>query len=155
MEVPLPPGRRVSRRTAGRDDSFQDPAGALGEGPDTNRKEDSSSRPAERRSTPYQNRSLVSPDGEHQLSPDDYAFRAPAARHDHSLLSGMVSDALHRPAAVHGFDVFDLKLLSVVAVRTFPPELATLASLSAIPYFSWYRVHHHHQVSVLRLRGCL
>ena len=38
--------------------------------------------------------------------------------HDHSLLSGLVSDALHRPAAVHGVDVFDFQLLPGFAART-------------------------------------
>ena len=41
-----------------------------------------------------------------------------AAGDGHSLLPGLVSDALHRSAAVHGVDVFDLQLLPGFAEGT-------------------------------------
>ena len=132
MEVYLPAGCRVPRRTAGGDDRVQDAAGALGQGPDSDGKEDSAAGAAERRAAAHQDRGLVSPDGEHELSADDHAVGAAAAGHDHSLLSGLVPDALHRPAAVHGVDVFDFKLLSGLAARTVSAKLASGAALSAI-----------------------
>ncbi len=64
------------------------------------------------RAAARQNRGLVSPDGESQLSIDDRAFRPAVAGDDYSLLSGMVSDALHRLTPVHGFDIFHIQLLS-------------------------------------------
>ena len=87
-------------------------------------KENSAARAAQRRAAAHQDRSLVSPDGEHQLSADDYAFGAAASGDDHPLLSGMVPDALHRPAAIHGVDVFHFEFLSGLAARTVSPELA-------------------------------
>ena len=53
---------------------------------------------------------------------DDRALRAAVARDDHPLLSGLVSDALHRPAAVHGVHVFDFEFLPGLAERTVSPR---------------------------------
>jgi hypothetical protein len=80
---------------------------------------------------PRENRSLVSPDGQSQLSADDRALGAADARHDHPLLPGMVPDALHRPAPVHGVDIFHFQLLSGFAKRAVSETLA--ASLLYLP----------------------
>src|SRR5580700_8568172 len=115
MEVHLPAGCGMPGGVAGGDDCIQDATGALGQGADPDRKENSAARAAQRCAAAYQDRSLVSPDREPQLSADDCAFRAAIAGHDHPLLSGMVSDALHRLSAVHGVDVFHFELIPDVA----------------------------------------
>src|SRR5580692_12912852 len=118
MEVYLPAGCGVPGRIAGGDDCIQNPAGALGEGTDPDGKEDSAASAAQRCAAAHQDRSLVSPDCEPQLSADDCALGADVARDDHPLLSGMVSDAIHRFAAVHGFNVLYFELLPGFAART-------------------------------------
>src|SRR5271170_2695670 len=123
MEVYLPSGRRMPRRAARGNDRVQNPAGALGQGTDSNWKENSAARAAQRRTAAHQNRSLVSPDREPQLSAHDRALGSDVARDDHPLLSGMVSDALHRSAAVHGFDVFDFEFLPCLAAGAFSQKL--------------------------------
>ncbi len=62
-----------------------------------------------------EDRGVVPPDGEPELSADDHALGAAAAGDDHSLLPGLVPDDVHRRAAVSGFDVFHLKLLPGLA----------------------------------------
>ena len=74
-------------------------------------------------------RGLVPPDGQYQLSADDCPQRPPDAGHDFALLSGLVSDALHRPALVHGLNVFDFEFLSRIAKRALPKNLASDISL--------------------------
>src|SRR6202050_2886868 len=132
---------------AGGDDRIQDPAGALGQGPDPDWKEDPATCHAQRCAAAHQDRSLVSPDRESQLSADDCAFSADLTGHDHPLLSGMVSDALHRLAIVHGIDVFDFELLPGFTARAFSQELAARTALSAVPYGSWHRIDHHEHES--------
>src|ERR1700685_4078877 len=131
MEVPLPSGCGMPRGTAGRDDRLQNPASALGQGSDSGLEKNSAQSFCERRLAPPKSRSLVSPDGQPQLSADDRAVRAFASRHGHSLLSGMVPDALHRPAAVHGVDVFHLQLLSGFAKGIISQKLAAFVALSS------------------------
>src|ERR1700746_2164487 len=118
MEVCLSAGRRMSGRVAGGDDRGQDAAGALGQGVYPGFQENTPQSARERRISIRENRSLLSSNGEPQLSADDLAFRFVDARHDYSLLPGMVSDALHRPAPVHGFDVLHFQLLSGFAEGT-------------------------------------
>ena len=129
MEVHVSSGCRVPSGVARRDDRLQDPAGTLGQGFDSDRKENPAPSVAQRCPTSYEGRSLVSPDGEYQLSPDDHAFCAAVARHDHPFLSGMVSDALHRPAFIHGIDLLDFELLSGFAARTISEKLAPRTGL--------------------------
>ncbi len=114
----LSAGRRMSGGIAGRDDRIQNAAGALGQRLDSSLEENPAASFCQRRLAPSKSRSVVSPDRQSQLSADDRALRAAVARHDHSLLSGMVPDALHRSAPVHGFDVFDFEFLSGFAKRT-------------------------------------
>ena len=97
----------------------------------------------QRRSAAHQDRSLVPPDGEHQLSADDHAFGAAASRDDHPLLPGLVSDALHRPATFHGVDLFDFQLLFGFAARTVSPQLAARPFVSAISDGSGNRLDDH------------
>src|SRR5579863_9969213 len=113
---------------ARRDDRVQNAAGALGQRVDADREENPAEGPAQRCPAAYQDRSLVSPDGEHQLSADDHAFRSSASRDDHSLLPGLVPDALYRPTVVHGIDLLHFKLLPGLAARTLPPKLASRAA---------------------------
>src|SRR5579864_4336486 len=119
MEVHLPAGCGVSGGVAGGDDGIQDAAGALGQGADPDGEENSAAGAAQRCAVPYQGGGVVSPDGEPELSADGDAFGAAAAGDDHPLLSGLVSDAVYRPAAVCGLDVFHLQLLSGLATRAF------------------------------------
>src|SRR5208282_3018245 len=131
MEVRLSAGCRMSGRVAGGDDRIQDAASALGQRVDPGLQENTSAGIEERRIAAPENRSRVSPDGQPQLSADDRALGSADARHDHSLLSGMVSDALHRPAPVHGFDVLHFQLLPGFAERTVSQKLAAVAALPA------------------------
>src|ERR1019366_768242 len=131
MEVSVSARRRMSGRVAGGDDRVQDAAGALGQGADPSLKENTAQGFRQRRLATPENRSRVSPDGQHQLSADDSALGFADARHAHSFLPGMVPDALYRPAPVHGFDVFDFQLLPGFAEGTFSKELATIAALPA------------------------
>src|SRR5271157_2558304 len=143
MEVSLSAGRRMSGRVAGGDDRIQDAAGALGEGVDPGLQENTSQGVRERRIAARENRSLLSPDGQPQLSADDRAFRFADARHDYSLLSGMVPDALYRPAPVHGFDVLHFQLLSGFAEGTVSEKLAAIAALPATVDGSGNRADDH------------
>ena len=88
LEVQVPAGRGVPGRAAHRDDGLQDAAGALGQGTDPDRQEDSAARDEERPAVAHQARGLVSPDGEHQLSADDHSERAADAGDDHPQLAG-------------------------------------------------------------------
>src|SRR5208282_1039441 len=67
-----------------------------------------------------------------QLSTDDRALGLADARHDYSLLSGMVPDALYRPAPVHGFDILHFQLLPGFAERIVSEKLAAIAALPAL-----------------------
>src|SRR6185437_14592025 len=94
-------GCGVSGGAADRDDGLQDAAGALGEGPDPDRKEDSAARAEERCAMAHQAGGVVSPDREYQLPTHDCAERAADARDDHPQLAGLSADGVDRPAAVH------------------------------------------------------
>ncbi len=94
----------------------------------------------------HQNRSLVSPDGESQLSPDDRALGA--------LLPAMIIrfyqgwfQMLYIDLPLFMASTFsDFQLLPGVAKRTFPEELAARAALSAISDGARHRPdHHQHQ----------
>src|SRR5271155_3500136 len=143
MEVYLSAGCRVPRRIAGGDDRVQNTAGALGEGVDTGLEEDFAKSTVERRPASRESRSLLSPDGESQLSPDDCSLRFVDAGHDHSLLSGMVSDAVHRSASIHGLDVFDFQFLSRLAKGIVPENLAPIAALSTLTHVVRNRINDH------------
>src|SRR5580693_187492 len=143
MEIYLPAGCGVPRRVAGGDDGIQNPAGALGQGTDPDGKEDSAPGVAQRCAAAYKDRSLVSLNGEPELSANDCALGTDTASDDHPFLSGMVSDALHRPAAVPGFNVFHFELLSGFAARTLSQELAASAAVSAVPYGPRHRVDYY------------
>src|SRR5271170_7298622 len=132
MEVRLSAGRRVPGRVARGNDRLQDAAGALGQGVDPGLEENTSAGAEERRIAAPENRSRVSPDRQPQLSADDRALGFADARHDHSLLPGMVPDALHRPAPVHGVDVLHFQFLSGFAERIVSKKLAAIAALPAL-----------------------
>src|SRR6267378_1983288 len=131
MEVCLSAGRRMPRRVTGGDDRIQDAAGTVGQRVDSGFQEDTSSGAGERCAPSRENRSLLSPDSKPQLSADDRAFRFADARHDYSFLPGMVPNALHRPAPVHGFDLLHFQFLSGFAKGTVSETLAAIAALPA------------------------
>src|SRR5271163_1574573 len=145
MEVCLSAGCRMSSRAAGGDDRIQNAAGALGQGTDPGLQENTAQSTKERRTASRENRSLLSPDRQPQLSTDDRALGLADACHDYSFLSGMVPDALHRPPIVHGIHVLDFELLSGLAKRTVPKKLAAIASLlaSANGSRNWADHHQH------------
>src|SRR5271157_5240716 len=131
MEVQISAGCGVSGRVADRDDGLQDATGTLGQRPDSMRQE----RPAKgaecQRIASGEDGGLVPPDGQPQLSPDDRPQYVALAGHGDPFLSGLVSDALHRPASLPGLDVLHLQLLSDVAERAVPQDLASDIPLSA------------------------
>src|ERR1039458_500341 len=131
MEVSLFTGRGMPRRVASGDDRVQDAAGALGQGADSSLQENTSQSIRKQLIAAPEDRSRVSPDGQPQLSADDRAFGLAVARHDYSLLPGMVPDALHRPALVHGFDVLHFQLLPGFAEGIVSEKLAAIAALLA------------------------
>src|SRR5271163_4965573 len=100
MEIRLSAGRRMPRRTARGNDRIQDTAGALGQGIDPGLEENTAPCAKERRLAARENRGCLSLNRQPQLSADDRALGLADARHDHSLLPGMVPDAVHRPAPV-------------------------------------------------------
>ena len=65
------------------------------------------------------------------------------AGHDYSLLSGLVSDAVHRPAAVHGFDVFDFEFLPGLAARVVSGQMVPRAAVSSVSDGAGHRPHCH------------
>src|SRR6185369_7116610 len=86
---------------------------------------------------------LVPPHRESELSLDGRALGAAAARHDHPFLPGMVSDVVHRSAAVSGVHVFDFQFLPGLAARAVPEKLAASLALSAISYGAGHRSDHY------------
>src|SRR6267378_3614996 len=159
MEVCLSAGRRMPRRVTGGDDRIQDAAGTVGQRVDSGFQEDTSSGAGERRTPSRENRSLLSPDSKPQLSADDRPFRFADARHDYSVLSGVVPDALHRPAPVHGFDVLHFQLLPGFAKGTVSETLVAIAALPAIVDGSGNRADNHQYPcrarSISRQADCL
>src|SRR5579862_828193 len=145
MEIRLSARRGMSRRTARGNDRVQNAAGAVGEGTDSGLEENPATRAQKRRAATREDRGVLSPHREPQLSADDRAFGAADAGDDHPLLSGMVPDALHRLAAVHGVDIFDFKFLSGLAKGIVPQELAPSASLptAADGFGHWPDDHEH------------
>src|SRR4029077_15943146 len=75
---------------------------------------------------------VFSSDGEHQLSAYGISVDHFAARDGGAVLSGMVSGADDRPAAVRGVDVLDFGILSFGGARALSKNLETHVSLSAL-----------------------
>ena len=100
---------------------------------------------ARQRFAAREDRSLVSPDRQPQLSADDCAEHAADAGHDYSFVPGLVSDAHHRPAAVHGVNVFHLQLLPGVPEELFPEIVAANFALFACADGSGHRADDHQQ----------
>src|SRR5271156_3735451 len=133
----------MSSGITGGDDRFQDAAGAMGEGADTGLEENTSPGVEERRITTSEDRSLLSPDCQPQLSVDDCAVGLADAGHDYSFLPGMVSDALYRPSVIYGVDVFYFELLSSFAEGTVSEKLAAISALFAFIDGSGNRADDH------------
>src|ERR1035441_5145726 len=112
LEVQVSTGCGMPGRAAYRDDSLQDAAGALGQGTDPDRKEDSATRDEEQCSVAYQAGGLVSPDREYQLSTDDCAKCAADASDDYPQLAGIHPDVADRPSAVYRQHHVGVDLLS-------------------------------------------
>src|ERR1700676_1273210 len=122
MEVSLSAGCRMPGGTSSGNDGFQDAAGTLGKGIDPGLKENTPQGFCQRCFPASQNRSMVSLDGQLELSADDRPVSFAHARHDHPLLSGMVPDALHRLASLHGIDALHFQFLSRLAKGTVYKE---------------------------------
>src|SRR6185369_8234021 len=65
------------------------------------------------------------------------------ASHDHPLLSGMVSDVVHRSAAVHGIHFFYLEFLPGFAESIVPADVASGTFISSVSYGAGDRLNHH------------
>src|SRR6266851_3610968 len=128
MEVRLFAGRRMPGRVAGGDDRIQDAAGALGQGVNPSLQENTPQGALERRLPKGENRSVVSPDGQLQLSANDRALGFAVAGHDYSLLSGF-------------------------AKRTVSEELAAIAALPATVDGSGNRADGHEYACRARSGG--
>src|SRR5208282_2494956 len=133
----------MPRGAAYRDDRLQDAAGTLGQRPNPDVKENLAPRFEERRTLAHQARSLVPPHRQHQLPADDRPLGAAHAGNGHPLLSGLVPDAAHRSAALHGLDLLHLVLLPGVAEGAIPAPLVSNLPLSALPDVAWHWAHHH------------
>ena len=131
MEVQVPAGRRVSSGVADRDDCFQDAAGALGQRPDSVFQEGLAQGFARPGFAARKDRGLVPPDRQPELSAHDRLEHASDASHGDPFLPGLVPDAVHRSAAVHGVDVLDFQLLPDVAERAISQDVAADVSVSA------------------------
>src|SRR5581483_405927 len=150
MEVQVPAGRGVSGRASHRDDGVQNAAGALGQGIDSDGKEDPPERDAFRSPISDQAGSLVSPDRQHQLSVHGRPVDLAAAGDDHPLLPGMVPDAADRCAAIHGLDVFYLVVLSGFAEGIVSKALAQDFSVSSVSDSFGHRVDGNEPASSFR-----
>src|SRR5438477_6391006 len=104
MEVSLPAPHRLSRRASGGNEFFQESAGALGKGPDTDRDQIVASDHEEQIVLEDQDGGVLSSHSEYRLSVDDCAFVSFAAGDDCAIQSGLVSDAVYRLAALACFD---------------------------------------------------
>ena len=104
----------------------------MGKGFDSDLKKDFAQRDEKRSAVSSEGGSLVPPDGEFELSLNGGALGAVAASDDHPFLPGLVSDGLHRSAAVHGIHFFDFQLLSSVPAGVISEELAPSTSLSSL-----------------------
>jgi len=89
-----------------------DPAGALGQGIDSDEQEDSADGAAVGCAISYKAGGVVSLDGEYQLSADDCAECAADAGDDYPFVAGAVADVADRFAAFYGVDDVGFELLS-------------------------------------------
>src|SRR5580692_12858625 len=134
-------------RTASGNDSLQDPASSLGERADPDQQKDSAPGAQERSEIPREARGLVSPDCKSQLSVDDCALGGGRAVKNKTLLPGLVPDAVHRSAAIHGVDLFDLDFLSGLAARVISRQVVSRPALSSLSDGSRNRPHRHQYAS--------
>src|SRR5258706_16257934 len=102
---------------------FQSATSPLGQGPDANRKKNPAASLSFKRALARQSRSLLPSHRKRQLSVDGALLRDASSRDDRALLSRLVSDAAHRPAALSSFHLLDFQLLSRRAKRTSPQNL--------------------------------
>src|ERR1700722_10840251 len=119
-------------RVAGGYERLQSPAGPLGQGTDANGEENpSQSFPLE---VPMarEGRSVFPPHGEYFLSTDGGAVNDAAAGDDRAFLSGLVSDAGDRLAAVSRVDLLHLQFLSGGAARNSPENLVARDFVHAV-----------------------
>src|ERR1700722_8564779 len=144
MEVQVSAGCGMPGRVADRDDRVQDAAGAVGEGPDSDGEEDTSSSAEERCAVAYQARGLVSPDGEYQLSAHDRVERLADARDDHSQLAGTAADAADRLSAVYRQHYVGVDLLHGESEGVVSEELVHVDSLRSVCHGAgWSRFDDH------------
>src|ERR1051325_3258558 len=121
----------MSERASGRNECLQDTAGALGEGIDADRKETAPHDLAQSGPAPCEDRSILSPDCEHLLSADERSGGLAVAGYHRAFLPGLVSDALHRPAADDRGHRFRVDVLPRQPARVVSERLETQTSLFA------------------------
>ncbi len=123
LAIPLFARDRLPLRTARGDERLQVAAGALGQGLDADGKENPAAGDARRCSHGGEGRGVFPSDGQHQLSADDFHVDDFAAGDDRAVLSGMVSGAGDRSAAVSGVDLLDFVVLSRGRARPLSQNL--------------------------------
>src|SRR5579871_2190232 len=129
-------------RASRRHEWLQSPASALGQGPDADRKKNSAEGIQIQRALARQSRSLLPSDRQYQLPADGRLLRHAASCNDRPLLSGLVPDARHRPAALSRVYLLDLELLSRRTKRNSPQNLDAHFPLHAVRHGRRHRYLH-------------
>ena len=122
MEVQIPARGRVPLRAAHRDDRLQDAAGALGQGPHPDQHQGAAHDLPVECAAAHQGRGRLPPHRQPELSADGRHVGVAHSGHDLPLLSGLVSDAAHRRAAVHRVDVLHRRVLPGQPARSSSPK---------------------------------
>src|SRR5436190_16386900 len=104
----------------------------MGKGLDSDCDQTAAQDPPEPAALEDQNRGLFPSHGEYLVPADDRALFPAAARNDRQIQSGLVPDALHRPAAVAGVDRIRLDFLFNFTKGTLS-GLETPAKVPAFP----------------------
>src|SRR5436305_5005581 len=138
MEISLSAAHRLSRRTSRGNELLQEPAGAMGEGPRPDRNQVASANPVEQAAMENQNRGVFSSDGEHFISADDRAVVSASSGDDRPIQSGLVPNAVHRPAPVARIDGLCFHFLPDLPKRALS-RLASAAEIPAVLDVCWNR----------------
>src|SRR5436305_13352709 len=136
VEISLSPAHCLPGRAARRNEFVQEPAGALGEGSDSNGHQAFAPHHEEQAPLEDQGRGVFPFDRQHLLSVDDRALFPAVAGHDREIQPGLVSDALHRPAALAGIYSFAVDVLSDLAEGTVS-GLAGPPRIPPGPAYAW------------------
>src|SRR5580700_2055596 len=119
-------------RVAGGYERLQSPAGSLGQRIDANGEENSAQSLPVELAMAREGRSIFSPHGEYFLSTDGGAVDDAAAGDDRAFLSGLVSNAGDRLAAISRVDLLHLQFLSGGTARNSPENLVARDFVHAV-----------------------